>query len=342
MDSHEVLVTGALGYIGSHTVVELLEAGYKVVAVDNLANSELSAMENIYKITGKSFPFIQADTCDIGVLKDVFEKYDFDSVIHFAAYKAVGESVENPLKYYANNIQSFVNILSLMREFNRSNIIFSSSATVYGNADKLPVTEQTPLKPASSAYGRTKQICEDILIDAVNAYSNFNGIILRYFNPVGAHPSALIGELPRGVPNNLVPFITQTAAGIRQCLKVFGNDYDTPDGTCIRDFIDVVDLAKAHVCALKRLLNCKTKQNYDIYNIGTGKGVSVQELLDTFESVNNLKLNYVYAPRRSGDVPSIWADARKANEELEWVAKTPLSETLRNAWEWQKNISLKK
>ncbi len=339
MDSHKVLVTGAAGYIGSHAVVELLEANYEVVAVDNLANSEPSAIENISKITGKKFPFIEADTCDTAALKRVFEKYDFDSVIHFAAYKAVGESVENPLKYYSNNLQSFVNVLSLMREFKRTNVIFSSSATVYGNADKLPVTEQTPLKPASSAYGRTKQICEDILIDSVKAYDNFNGVILRYFNPVGAHPSALIGELPRGVPNNLVPFITQTAAGIRPCLKVFGNDYNTPDGTCVRDFIDVVDLAKAHVCALERLLAYKTKQNYDIYNIGTGKGVSVQELLDTFERVNNLKLNYVYAPRRSGDVPEIWSNASKANKELGWYAKTPLAETLKNAWQWQKNIS---
>lgn len=341
MNKQKVLVSGGAGYIGSHTTVELLESGFDVVVVDNLVNSEFSAIENISKITGKSFPFIKLDTCDVSELRNVFERYDFDSVIHFAAYKAVGESVENPLKYYGNNIQSFVNILSLMGEFKRTNVIFSSSATVYGDADKLPVTEETPLKPATSAYGKTKQICEDILEDSVKAYDNLNGIILRYFNPIGAHPSALIGELPRGIPNNLVPYITQTAAGIRPCLQIFGNDYDTPDGTCIRDFIDVVDLSKAHICALKKLLSYNTAQNCEIYNVGTGKGVSVQELLNTFENVNNLKLNYTYVGRRSGDIPEVWADASKAEKMLGWKANTPLAETLKNAWAWQRHISAK-
>ena len=339
MKNNKVLVTGGAGYIGSHTVVELLNAGCEVVAVDNLANSEISAIENISKITGKKFPFYKADTCDIASLRKIFEAEDFDSVIHFAAYKAVGESVEEPLKYYQNNLVSFINVIALMREFKRPNIIFSSSATVYGDADEQPVTEQTPLKPANSPYGSTKQICEDILKDSVKAYGGLNGIILRYFNPVGAHPSALIGELPRGVPNNLLPFITQTAAGIRPCLKVFGKDYDTPDGTCVRDFIDVVDLAKAHICALKKLLSFSGDKKCETYNVGTGRGVSVQELIDTFESANGIKLNYVYAERRSGDVPEVWADAGKAKRELGWESQTPLSETLKNAWAWQKNIS---
>ena len=339
MKNKKVLVTGGAGYIGSHTIVELLDAGFEVVAVDNLVNSEASAIENISKITGKKFPFIQADTCDASAFRKVFEAHDFDSAIHFAAHKAVGESVSDPLKYYSNNLQSFVNLIALMNEFKRTNVIFSSSATVYGEPDELPYTELTKLKPATSPYGRTKQICEDILRDSVKAYGGLNGIILRYFNPVGAHPSALFGELPRGVPNNLVPFVTQTAAGIRPCLKVFGNDYDTPDGTCVRDFIDVVDLAKAHICALKKLLSFETRQNCDVYNIGTGKGVSVKELLDTFESANNLKLNYVYTERRAGDIPANWADPAKANRELGWKAQTPLSETLKNAWAWQKNIS---
>ena len=250
----------------------------------------------------------------------------------------MGESVTDPMKYYRNNLDSFMNVLELMREFGRPNIVFSSSATVYGEADELPVTELTPRKPATSAYGNTKQMCEDILRDTVTAYDGLKGISLRYFNPIGAHPSALIGELPRGVPQNLVPFITQTAAGIRECLSVFGDDYDTPDGSCLRDYIDVVDLAKAHVVAITRMVECKNKQKYEIFNVGTGNGVSVLELVESFERVNELKLNYKIAPRRPGDVVAIWADTTLANEELGWKAERSLDDTLRSAWAWEKNV----
>ena len=250
----------------------------------------------------------------------------------------MGESVTDPMKYYRNNLDSFMNVLELMREFGRPNIVFSSSATVYGEADELPVTELTPRKPATSAYGNTKQMCEDILRDTVTAYDGLKGISLRYFNPIGAHPSAHIGELPRGVPQNLVPFITQTAAGIRECLSVFGDDYDTPDGSCLRDYIDVVDLAKAHVVAITRMVEDKNKQKYEIFNVGTGNGVSVLELVESFQRVNELKLNYKIAPRRPGDVVAIWADTTLANEELGWKAERSLDDTLRSAWAWEKNV----
>ena len=303
-----VLVSGGAGYIGSHTAVELINAGYDVVVADNLSNSDMSGVEGVRKITGVDVPFVNVDCCDKEAFRKVFEQYNFNSVIHFAAFKAVGESVADPMKYYRNNLVSFMNVLDLMREFGRPNIVFSSSATVYGEADQLPVTELTPRKPATSAYGNTKQMCEDILRDTVNAYDGLKGISLRYFNPIGAHPSALIGELPRGVPQNLVPFITQTAAGIRECLSVFGDDYDTPDGSCLRDYIDVVDLAKAHVVAITRMIEDKNKTKYEIFNVGTGNGVSVLELVNSFERVNELKLNYKIAPRRPGDVVAIWAD----------------------------------
>ncbi|MBQ5898812.1 MAG: UDP-glucose 4-epimerase GalE, partial [Alistipes sp.] len=305
---------------------------------DNLSNSDMSGVEGVRKITGVDVPFVNVDCCDKEAFRKLFEQYNFNSVIHFAAFKAVGESVSDPMKYYRNNLLSFMNVVELMREFNRPNIVFSSSATVYGEADELPVTELTPRKPATSAYGNTKQMCEDILRDSCNAYDGLKGIALRYFNPIGAHSSALIGELPRGVPQNLVPFITQTAAGVRECLSVFGNDYDTPDGSCLRDYIDVVDLAKAHVVAITRMVEDKNKQKYEIFNVGTGNGVSVLELVESFERVNELKLNYKIAPRRPGDVVAIWADTTLANEELGWKAERSLDDTLRSAWAWEKNV----
>lgn len=333
-----VLVAGGAGYIGSHTAVELIDAGFDVVIVDNLSNSEMRAVEGVRKITGVDVPFEKVDCCDIDAFRKVFEKYEFDSVIHFAASKAVGESVHEPMMYYRNNLTSFMNVIDLMREFDRHNVVFSSSCTVYGEPDKQPVTEQTPRKPATSPYGNTKQMSEDILRDSIAAYEDLNGIALRYFNPIGAHPSALIGELPRGVPQNLVPYITQTAAGIRECLSVFGDDYPTPDGSCIRDYIDVTDLAKAHVVAIRRMIEHKNKARYEVFNVGTGRGVSVLELVKGFERVNGLKLNYKIAPRREGDIIAIWADPTLANEELGWHAERPLDETLASVWKWQQTL----
>lgn len=333
-----VLVTGGAGYIGSHTAVELINSGYEVIIVDNLSNSDRGSIEGISKITGVEPKFIEADCCDKEAMRRVFEENEFDSVIHFAAYKAVGESVAEPAKYYRNNLLSFITILELMVEYGRCNVLFSSSATVYGDAEQLPVTELTPRKPATSPYGNTKQMAEDILRDMVAANDNIAGIALRYFNPIGAHPSALIGELPRGVPNNLVPYITQTAAGIRECLSIFGDDYDTPDGSCLRDYIDVVDLARAHVVAVDRLSNGRNKDRYEVFNVGTGRPVSVFELVRGFEEANSLKLNYRVAPRRAGDVKAVWADTTLANEELGWRAERDLSDTLRAAWEWEKHV----
>ncbi len=338
MMKEQILVSGGAGYIGSHTAVALIEAGYDVVIIDNFSNSDEGAVEGVRKITGVDVPFEKVDCCDKEALRQVFRRYPFRSMIHFAAYKAVGESVEEPLKYYDNNLSSFINILELMHEEGRENILFSSSATVYGEPEKLPVTEQSPRQPATSPYGNTKQMCEDILRDTVEAYEGLKGIALRYFNPIGAHPSALIGELPRGVPNNLVPFITQTAAGVRECLSIFGDDYDTPDGTCIRDYIDVVDLASAHVAAIRRLVEGKNKKNYEIFNIGTGRGVSVMELVKAFERVNGVKLNYRITGRRNGDVEAVWADTSLANRELGWRAVRSLDETLASAWKWEKHV----
>ena len=338
MNSKSVLVAGGAGYIGSHTVVELINAGYEVVVVDNLSNSDISSLEGINKITGVKPTFYNVDCCDKGALSEVFKRHDFNSVIHFAAFKAVGESVEQPAKYYRNNLLSFMNVLELMVEYGRRNVVFSSSATVYGDADELPVTEDTPRKPATSPYGNTKQMSEDILRDSVRANSSLRGIALRYFNPIGAHPSALIGELPRGVPNNLVPYITQTAAGIRECLSIFGQDYPTPDGSCLRDYIDIVDLAKAHVAAIDRMVEERGKESYEVFNIGTGRPVSVFELVKVFEEANNLKLNYKVAPRRAGDVPAVWADTTRANEVLGWRAERALVDTLKAAWQWERNV----
>ena len=316
----------------------LLGAGYDVVIADNLSNSETAAVEGVRRITGRDVPFEQVDTCDEAALRRVFETYRFDTAIHFAAFKAVGESVADPLKYYRNNLASFMNVCALMREFDRPNILFSSSATVYGDADELPVTERSPRRPATSPYGNTKQMAEDILRDCCAAYGSMRGIALRYFNPIGAHPSALIGELPRGVPQNLVPYVTQTAAGIRECLSVFGDDYDTPDGTCLRDYIDIVDLARAHVAAVDRMEQRRMKSAYEIFNVGTGRPVSVLELIRSFERANGIRLNYRIAGRRAGDVPAVWADTALANAELGWQAQRTLDETLRAAWRWEKRV----
>jgi UDP-glucose 4-epimerase len=333
-----VLVTGGAGYIGSHTAVELIAAGYGVVIADNLSNSELSAVEGVRRITGVEVPFEKVDCNDAAAMAGLFARYTIDAVIHFAAFKAVGESVAEPLKYYADNVGSLVTLLEAMRAANVGNIVFSSSATVYGQPDVLPATESTPRKPATSPYGATKQICEDILRDSVSAYKGLHGIALRYFNPIGAHPSALIGELPKGVPANLVPFITQTAAGIRGELSIFGNDYDTPDGTALRDYIDVVDLARAHVVAVKRMLSGKQRTDYEVFNVGTGKPVSVMELVKGFERVNGVKVPYKIVARRPGDVEAVWADTTLAAEQLGWRSDRPLDETLRSAWAWQQHL----
>lgn len=339
-----VLVSGGAGYIGSHVTVELIGAGYEVVVADNLSNCDMTCFEGVKKITGREdIPFYQIDCCDFAAVTRIFEDHKIDAVIHFAAFKAVGESVAEPIMYYRNNLVSFLNILEAARNHGGCNVLFSSSATVYGEADVLPVTEQTPRLPATSPYGNTKQMCEDILRDTVaataSAEAQIKGIALRYFNPIGAHPSALIGELPRGVPNNLVPFITQTAIGKRECLSIFGNDYDTADGTCLRDYIDVVDLAKAHVAAVSRMVEGRMKKDYEIFNVGTGRPVSVYELVSAFEKVNGVKLNYRFAPRRPGDVVAIWADTQFANDELGWKAERSVEDTLASAWAWEKHLA---
>jgi len=339
-----VLVSGGAGFIGSHVTVELIGAGYDVVVADNLSNCDLTCYEGAKKITGRDdIPFEQVDFCDGEAARALFAKYPIDAVIHFAAFKAVGESVEKPVMYYKNNLTSFLNVLEAASLHGCHNVLFSSSATVYGEPDQVPVTEQSPRKPATSPYGNTKQMCEDILQDTVRASAGtpeeIRGILLRYFNPIGAHPSALIGELPRGVPNNLVPYITQTAIGKRECLSIFGNDYPTPDGTCLRDYIDIVDLAKAHVSAVGRMLDGKMKEGCEIFNIGTGRPVSVLELVNAFEKVNGVKLNYRFAPRRAGDVTAIWADPSLANAEMGWKAERTVEQTLASAWAWEKHLA---
>ena len=336
-----VLVSGGAGFIGSHVTVELIEAGYDVVVADNMSNCDFTCFEGVKKITGREdLPFEHVDFCDAAATKALFAKYPIDAVIHFAAFKAVGESVDKPLMYYKNNLVSFLNVLEACQEKGGCNVLFSSSATVYGEPDVVPVTENTPRKPAMSPYGNTKTMCEDILQDTVKASKGcIKGILLRYFNPIGAHPSALIGELPRGVPNNLVPFITQTAIGKRECLSIFGNDYPTPDGTCQRDYIDIVDLAKAHVFAVTRMMEGKMKKDCEIFNVGTGRPVSVMELVNAFEKVNGLKLNWKFAPRRPGDVTAIWADPTLANEEMGWKATRSIEDTLKAAWAWEKHLA---
>src|SRR5574344_69359 len=334
-----VLVSGGAGFIGSHVTVELTQAGYHVVIADNMSNCDETNYRGVCKIVGKQLPLIKMDFCNPEAVHKLFSEVKIDAVIHFAAFKAVGESVAQPLKYYRNNLLSFINIIEAARDAGGCNVLFSSSATVYGEPEELAVTEKSPRQRATSPYGNTKQICEDILRDSIRSYSGVKGIALRYFNPIGAHPSALIGELPRGVPNNLVPFITQTAIGRRECLSVFGNDYPTEDGTCKRDYIDIVDLAKAHVCAVSRMLEGRMKEDYEIFNIGTGHPVSVLELINSFEKVNGLKLNWKFAPRRAGDVTAIWADPSLANKELGWKAERSIDQTLAAAWAWEKHLA---
>jgi UDP-glucose 4-epimerase len=335
----KILVTGGTGYIGSHTAVELTEAGYEVVIIDNLYNSDADVIDRISMITGIKPQLSVIDICDTEKLNAFFKKQkNIDGIIHFAAYKAVGESVNKPLEYYRNNLLSLINLLEAMKIYGITNFVFSSSCTVYGQPEKLPVSEDAPIQPAVSPYGNTKQIGEEIIRDAVAADKKIKAISLRYFNPVGAHPSALIGELPRGVPENLVPYITQTAYGLREELRVFGNDYDTPDGSCIRDYLHVVDLARAHVTAVKRLIENKNKTEYEIFNLGTGKGVSVLEAIKSFERVTGIKLKYRITDRRAGDIEKIWADPSLANKELRWRTASTLDESMRTAWEWEKYI----
>ncbi len=335
----KVLVTGGLGFIGSHTVVELQNEGFEVVIIDDLSNSSIDVLEGITAITGKAPIFEKLDLKEKDKVEQFFKKHeDLVGVIHFAASKAVGESVEKPLLYYENNIGTLVFVLKSITKLDTSNFIFSSSCTVYGQADELPILENAAIKQAESPYGNTKQIGEEIIRDVCKVYSNFNAIALRYFNPIGAHKSSKIGELPLGIPQNLVPFITQTAAGIRKQLSVFGDDYPTPDGTCIRDYIHVVDLAKAHVVALQRLIEKKNKTNYEVFNIGTGRGSSVMEVIKSFEKVSGQKLSYKIAPRREGDVIQAYADTTKSNTELGWKAQLLLDDALLSAWNWQKTL----
>lgn len=334
-----ILVTGGTGYIGSHAAVELINEGYKVVIVDNLANSTTDSLDGIEKITGVRPAFEQFDLCDKALLEEFFGKYPLlKAIIHFAAYKAVGESVEQPLKYYRNNLVSLMNLLECMEQFKVPSIVFSSSCTVYGQPKELPVTESAPILPAESPYGNTKQICEEILRDTVRSMPALQVISLRYFNPIGAHPTALIGELPRGVPNNLIPLVTQTAAGFRGELKIFGNDYPTPDGFAVRDYINVTDLAKAHVKAISRLLDHQNEAGFEFFNLGTGRGTSVLEMVKTFEKVTGVPVNYKIVGRRAGDIVAVWADTTKANLVLGWKAGISLEDTLLSAWNWEKKL----
>ena len=338
MTKQKILVTGGAGYIGSHTVVELQQHGYDVVIVDNLSNSSIEVLDNIAAISGVKPAFEQFDLSDESLTADFFNRHsDLEGIIHFAAYKAVGESMEKPLEYYRNNVKSLLNMIDGMKTHGIENLVFSSSCTVYGQPDELPVTEKAPIKPAWSPYGNTKQMCEDILRFSTQSYP-VKAIALRYFNPIGAHHTALIGELPLGVPNNLVPFITQTAIGKRQCLSVFGSDYDTPDGTAIRDYIHVVDLAKAHLIAVERMLGGKSKLKLEIFNLGTGTGYSVLDVIKSFEKVTGEKLNYKIVPRRPGDVEKVWANTQFANDELGWKAEKGIDEMMLSAWNWEKSL----
>ena len=336
-----ILVTGGTGYIGSHTVVELMQKGYDVVIVDNLSNSDQAALDGIAAIVGTCPDFVQADCCDTAAMDALFTSYsDIVGVIHFAASKAVNESVEQPLLYYRNNLMSLVTVLEAMKKHGVHNIVFSSSCTVYGQPDPkhLPVDETAPIKKALSPYGNTKQINEDIICDEAHTNTQLHATILRYFNPIGAHPSAMIGELPNGVPQNLLPFVTQTAIGLRPELKVFGNDYNTPDGSCIRDYIYVVDLAKAHVKAVERMLSGNSAEQVEIFNLGTGRGLSVLEILNTFIQVTGVNVPYQIVGRREGDIEQVWAKPNKANEVLGWKADTPIEDVLLSAWNWEKKI----
>lgn len=335
----KILVTGGSGYIGSHTVVELQTSGFDVVIIDNLSNSNIEVLDGIKKITGITPNFEKLDLTNAESVSNFFKKYDnIDAVIHFAALKAVNESVENPLLYYRNNLLSLINLLEAMDKFKITHLVFSSSCAVYGQPDELPVSEKSPIKKAESPYGNTKQISEEIITDAANANRGMlKSIFLRYFNPIGAHESGLIGELPIGIPSNLVPYVTQTAIGLREQIMVYGDDYETADGTGVRDYIHIVDLAKAHVIAIKRLMENKNKSDIEIFNLGTGKGTSVLEIIKTFERANNIKLNYKIVERRSGDIAKIWANTRLANEELGWRAEKTVADALSSAWKWEKN-----
>lgn len=330
----KILVTGGLGFIGSHTVVELQQEGFEVIIIDNLSNSTLDVLDKITSITNKKPAYFNIDLKNKPAVKDFFKNNKIDGLIHFAASKAVGESVQMPLEYYENNISSLIYVLQEMKVNNINNFIFSSSCTVYGQADELPITENAPIKPAESPYGNTKQIGEEIIKDTTKI-CDLKAIALRYFNPIGAHESAKIGELPIGIPQNLIPYVTQTAAGIRKELSIYGNDYPTPDGTAIRDYIHVVDLAKAHIIALKRLLNSQNKSQFEVFNLGTGKGNSVLEVIQTFEKVTSKKLNYKFVDRREGDITSAYADTAIANKELGWKAELTLEDALLSAWKWQ-------
>lgn len=335
----KILVTGGTGYIGSHTVVELQNAGFKVVIIDDLSNSSEVVVDQIEQITGVRPEFHHFNMQNQQLLEAFFaHSGGIDAVIHFAAFKAVGESVQKPLDYYRNNLLSLINLFECMEKYKTDYLVFSSSCTVYGQPDKLPVTEQTPRQEAESPYGNTKIVCEDIIRDYTRANPQIKTIALRYFNPIGAHPSALIGELPNGIPNNLVPFVTQTAAGIREQLSVFGNDYNTPDGSCIRDYINVVDLAKAHVISIERLIEKKNESAFEFFNVGTGNGVSVLGLLNAFEKSTGQKVNYKIVGRRAGDIEKIYADTSKANKVLGWKSEASLEETLLSAWNWEKKL----
>lgn len=338
----KILVTGGAGFIGSHTVVELQRQGYEVWIADNLSNSYIEMIDGITSITGIRPHFAQIDLCDAESLDHLFQEAGgFEGAVHFAAFKAVGESVAEPLKYYRNNLLSTINLLQCMQKYDCSFLVFSSSCTVYGQPDELPVSESSPVKPALSPYGNTKQINEEMIIDAIKS-TGIHAILLRYFNPIGSHDSALIGELPLGVPNNLVPYITQTAAGIRPVLKVFGNDYPTRDGTCVRDYIHVMDLAEAHVSALDRLMQRKNTEACEVFNIGTGSGSTVLEVIHSFEKVSGIKLNYEITGRRAGDVGMVWADTNKANNVLKWKARRSLDEMMLSAWKWELALRKKK
>lgn len=341
MSTKKILVTGGMGYIGSHTTVELQAAGYEVIIVDNLSNSNRDVLKGIRAISGIEPLFYEVDCNNEVEMRKIYDMHRPAGIIHFAASKAVGESVEKPLLYYRNNLLSLIVQLELMKEYDTKGIVFSSSCTVYGQPEQLPVTEDAPILPAMSPYGNTKQVNEEIIRDTIHAGVPYKAILLRYFNPIGAHPTAEIGELPLGVPQNLIPYLTQTAAGIRKELTIFGDDYNTPDGSCIRDYIHVVDLAKAHVVAMDRMLEGKSLEPLEVFNIGTGRGNSVLELIQTFEEATGVKVPYKIGPRREGDIEQVWADPKKANEVLGWSAKSTLAESLKSAWDWQVKVTPK-
>ena len=339
----KILVTGGLGFIGSHTTVELQQSGYEVVIIDNLSNSNINVLDGIEKITGVRPVMVEGDCTDINTLHELFKANPgINGIINFAASKAVGESITKPILYYRNNLNILINLLDLMPVYGVKGFVFSSSCTVYGEPDVNPITEDAPTKKATSPYGATKQMGEDIIADVVRSGAPIKAILLRYFNPIGAHPSAEIGELPNGVPQNLVPYLTQTAIGVRKELSIFGDDYDTPDGSCIRDFIDVVDLARAHVQAVARMVEGRNLNPVETFNLGTGRGVSVLELINTFEQATGVKVPYVIASRRAGDIVKVWADPTYANTVLGWKAETPLADTMAAAWKWQKALAEKK